>query len=159
MSRSAYVVLRYDEDQCETVAECVVDTVADAEAAARALANTFAHRTGRVVVPDASDPGQVSWIATHASFLDSEPRDDERHREYSIQAIEAKPLDLQHVIDALRDERKRIANDEPGGNLHLCDQLSHVIEQVEMVQAVADIVEKGVPTGTPSLGMAIWDLF
>lgn len=67
--------------------------------------------------------------------------------------------DLKYVVEALVAERKRIAGESEGGNLHLCDQLSHVIEQVELTQAVADIVES--PAGHPasSLGMAIWDLF
>ncbi len=152
-----YVVLRYDEDQCETIAEAVEVTLDDAVTTARRLAAEYAARTVRVVLTDDSDPGQRTWLAYHGSYVD-EPRDDERHREYSIQRVEAR-TGLRHVVEALRAERKRIARDEPGGNLHLCDHLSHVIEQVEMVQAVADIVERGVPTGTESLGMAIWDLF
>lgn len=69
-------------------------------------------------------------------------------------------VDLKHIVDALVAERKRIAHDEPGGNLHLCDQLSYAIEQVELTQAITDIVEN--PSRHlhgRSLGMAIWDLF
>lgn len=68
-------------------------------------------------------------------------------------------VDLAHVNEAVLAERKRIANEEPEGNLHLCDQLSYVAQQIDMVQAVADLIEKGIPADAPSLGMAIWDLF
>lgn len=69
-------------------------------------------------------------------------------------------IDLTHVVNALQEERKRIASDEPGGNLHLCDQLAYVVQQIELVQAVVEIVEEPQRhLDGRSLGMAIWDLF